>query len=53
MKLLKKRLQQEYQDELKSVLRIALDSIQHRGPAVDLLADSTDVEKQIILQFTT
>ena len=53
MKQLEKRLKLEYEEELKSVLRIALGSIEQRGPTVDLLSDSTNVEKQIIEFFKT
>ena len=53
LKQLERRIRNESQEDLKAVLRIALESIKHRGPSVDLLSDSTNVEKQIISFFQT
>lgn len=53
LKQLERRLKSEFEDELKSALRIAIDSIEQRGPTVDLLSDPTNVEKQIISYFKT
>ena len=40
-----------WEEELKQALVIALQSIQNRGPQIDLLTDSTQVEKNIIQLF--
>jgi len=40
-----------WEQELKQALVIALQSIQNRGPQIDLLTDSTQVEKNIIQMF--
>ena len=42
---------QMWQQEMKQTLAIALDSIENRGPFIDLLTDATQVEKHIVTIF--